>query len=567
MGLLGLTGAERAARVRHYAQFYRISRQAISAMARRFGAPARPPRADRGRSKLTRDQAMLVAAVVKVSRRVDGRIPMPQKEAARLLAQTGQLETNVTYSTLCRELRRHGMSKGDMRRAKPHRPRAVAHPNAEWQLDFTACHQWYRDEGGEMREREVATALHKNKPQEFRKIRRHYWQVTITDRYSGATFFRFEYLAGETAEAGLECLIQAMQPKGHPAFTFHGIPDSILTDNGPFAKSQMVKKFCRAFGIALKTHLPGNPRAKGGVESTHNITEQFNARLKLQPPRSDEEFNRYAFEFCVELNCLRPFRLKDDPRGLTRMQHWSAITPEQLFIPPPVEVCRAIMRTGAQPRTVETNGRLRYERRVYRVPDTNAWGRVVEVCYNPRAYPEVEVTWRDPEDHHVRAIWSLTPLEMLGGFLSDSVRPGDIRRPAATATQRAEGEMERIAEERWGLTHTGHADKRTAVAAAAGAHRVEWFGHDHDPAEKLATRTAPGTPHEIKDPAAERRVTVMGLLGELAESLGRPLTRDENTRIRAAWPEGCRVNEIDAIADGLHGGRREGHDARQIGAG
>ncbi|MBI2882874.1 MAG: transposase family protein [Candidatus Methylomirabilis oxyfera] len=565
---MGLTGRERAERVRQYARLYGISKQVISAIVRKVGQRGRQAvRRDRGGSGFTREQALLVAAVVKASRRVDGRIPMPQKEAVRLLAQTGQLETDRSYSTICRELRRHALSKADLKRPTPHRPRASAHPNFEMQVDFTACHQWYKDDDGALTERDVATALHKNHPEEFRKIRRHYWQITAVDQFSGAFFFQYVYASGETAQDAIEFLIQAMQPKGHPAYTFHGIPARILTDNGAFGKSPMAKRFCRLFGIDLKTHLPGNPRAKGSVETHHNLLEQFNARLKLQPPRDEDELNRRAFDFCVEVNCTRPFRAKIDGRGRTRMQWWSEIRPEQLFVPPPAEVCRELIRTGPLARTVEGSGRLRYKGRVYHVPDVNVWGRSVEVAYNPRAYPEVEVTWRDYDDHHVRAVWSLTPLELLGGFLSDSVRPGDIRRPAATITQQAEGEMEQIAEERWGLTHKGSAEKRIAVAPATGAHRIEWFGFDADGADNLVTRPTPGTLRTPADPAAERRLTVMGLLGELAEGLGRPLTRDENARIRAAWPAGCRMSEIDAIMDGLHGDRREGHDARQISAG
>lgn len=571
--LFGLTGRERAEVVRTYAMTYGISAQAISAIARKAGLRATATRRDRGTSSIARAEAITVAAAVAISKRMDGRMPMTVKESIRLLRMTGQLDATAAYSTFCRELRRHDVSKADLRRPTPYRSRATAHPNAEWQIDFTACTQYYFDDNG-FQEREIAMQLHKNHPAEFRSIRRHLWRVAAIDHYSGAFFFQYVYAAGESAHDAINFLIAAMQPKDHPAYRFHGIPDQIFADKGSFAKSAMAKRFCERFKIDLKTHMPGNPRAKGSVEGLLGHLEIFDARLKLDPPRNEEDLNRRAFEYGVEANCTRPFRESIDPRGFTRMQYWSAITPEQLFIPPPPEECWAILRTGAARHKVKLNGRLRYKRHFYHVPDSNCWDKWVEICYNPRAYPEVEVTWRDQEDGHVRAVWSLRPLGMAGAFLEDCVRPGEIRRPAATRTQQAMTEIEQVAAG-WGVRYKGYGEKRIALPARAqtetlaspAQHRPEWFGHDADAAEKLATRTAPGTRRDPINPAAERRLTVMGLLGELAESLGRPLTRDENARIRAAWPEGCRMSEIDAIADGLHGGRREGHDARQIGAG
>jgi len=551
--LRGLTGAERAETVRAYATTYGISKQAISAITRKAGLRASATRQDRGRSSLSRDEALKVATLLKISRRMDGRIPMTVKQAERLLRRTEQITADVGYGTICRELRRHGMSKADLKRPKPYRSRATAHPNAEWQIDFTACHQWYFDDGGIFRERDVMTALHKNHPAEFRQIRRHLWRIALVDHYSGAFFFQYVYASGETAQDAIEFLIAAMQPKAHAAYIFHGIPDLVLADKGSFAKAQSAKAFCRAFKIDLRTHMPGNPQAKGSVEELHGFLEEFDAGLRLKPPRNEDELNRRAFDHCVEVNCLRPFREAIDPRGRTRMQWWSEIQPEQLFVPPTPEACRAIIRAGRQPRQVGHNGRVKYERRFYLVPDTNAWGGWVEVAYDPRAYPEVEVTWKDQTDGHALAVWRLKPLQVLGGFLEDSVRPGEIRKPAATITQRAIGEMEQVAQG-WGITWKGTGDKRIAVGPKAETPTPTWFEGVGDAADKLVTRPTPGTLRAPTDPAAERRVTVMGLLGELAESLGRPLTRAENARIRAAWPEGCRMSDIDEVLNQLTGG-------------
>lgn len=548
----GLAGRERAEVVRSYAQLYSISKQAISAIARKAGVRANAVRRDRGTSTLTTEDAHKVAAMLAISKRADGRIPMTVKQAARLLRATGQLGADVSYSTICRELRRHAVSKTDLKRPRPFRRRAVAHPNAEWQTDYTACPQYYFDDHG-LHVRDIAMELHKNHPKEIRAIRRHIWMIGVVDRYSGAFFFQFTYAPGESAQDGIAFLIEAMQPKGHPAYQFHGIPARLLADKGSFAKAQMTKRFCKLFGIDLKTHMPGNPRAKGAIEERFAHTEDFNVRLKLDPPRDLVEMNRRAFDYCVEANCTRPFREDLYPEGRTRMQLWSESTRDQLFIPPPREECWEIVRAGMVRRKVEMDGHLRYRRHHYRVPDPDCWGRWVEVCYNPRAYPEVEVTWRDQQDGQARAVWALTPLKLVGAFLEDAVRPGEIRQSAATATQRAMHDIERIAEG-WNIRWKGTKDKRIAMPAPVGGASHEWSKHDAEAAEKLVLKSTPGTRRDPINPAVERRLTVVELLQAVRNALGRPLSAHENTQIRTGWPEGCRQAEVEAVLDAISTG-------------
>lgn len=576
--LSGLTGRERSEAIARLTAQWGISRQAISAWCRKAGQRDRSPiRRDRGRSQVPAAEIEAVASTLLTAKRSDGRLPMHTKEAVRVLSETGGIETDVSYSTLCRELRRHGLSKPDLRRRTPHRPRAYAHPNWEWQVDASNCLQYFFDAAG-LGERDIAMALHKNHPAEFRKIRRQLLRYVVIDPYSGCFVFRYYYEAGERAKDFLDFLIDLWQPPErwnhwrapHPAFQFHGVPSRLLADKGAFAKSDMVRQFMRQCEVELITHLPGNPRAKGFVEGAMNHVEQFEVWLKTQAPPDPATVNRWAWEWACRRNCEEAYRAKIDPSGRTRLQRWLTITREQLRVPAPAEVLWSILRDGRARRKVETNGRIVHKGNWYSVPDTEVWGRWVDVAFNPLTYPDLDVTWRDQEDGRVRAVWRLQKLQQdAGGFLSDCAAPGTIRRPAATRTQQAIPTLERRATELYGVAWRGTGDKRIAVRPALGQHKTAIFGQgrDAEAVEGLVTLPKAGTPHEIRDPAAERRLTVMGLLGELADALGRPLTREENARIRAAWPEGCRMNEIDGIADGLHGGRREGHDARQIGAG
>jgi hypothetical protein len=553
----GLRGAERAAAVQMLAATYGVSEQTISAVARRAGASTRPPRRDRGSSSLSLDDVKAIAATVYATRRLDGRIPLSMKSAIRKLDTLGLLQSEGAYSTFCREARRHHISKADLRRADPHLPRSSAHPNWEWQIDASACIQWYFDEGG-LQERDVTMQLHKNHPAEFRKIRSHIIRYVLIDEASGCFLVRYFDEPGERAKTFLEFLIDAWQPPErwnhwrtpHQAFRFYGVPFRLLADRGAFGKSTMVRQFLARCGVELHTHLPGNPRAKGLVEGTMALIEKdFEAWLKFQRPRDLAELNRWAWEWTLRVNCIEPFREHIDPRGRTRLQWWLSITQEQLRVPPPVKALEAIVSAGLQVRRVNGDGRLKYEGRFYRVPDTNLWGREVQVSYNPFAWDakEVEVTAL-ADDGHMRGQWLLRPLTLEpGGFLSDCVRPGEIRRPAPTATQRAKTELQQIATDTFGVGWKGTGDKRQALPPPPGRHRQVAHDHGAEAAAQVVALPRSGEDLSVRTPAAERRISLMGLLGEVAEALGRHLTPAENHAISAAWPNGCRMAELDTI--------------------
>lgn len=568
--LAGLCGAERAEAVDWLAAVYRVSEQTISAVARRFGAATSRVRRDRGASGLSLDDVKTVAAAVYVSRRLDGRIPMSVKSAIRKLGQTGQLQTTGAYSTFCRELRRHGISKADLRRADPYLPRSSAHPNWEWQIDASACIQWYFDEGG-LQERDVAMQLHKNHPAEFRKIRSHIIRYVLIDHASGCFLVRYFDEPGECAKTFLEFLMDAWQPperwdgwrQPHRAFQFHGVPFRLFADKGAFGKATMVRRFLERCGVELDTHLPGNPRAKGLVEGVMNLIESdFEAWLKFQRPRDCAELNRWVWDWLIRVNCMEPFREHIDPRGRTRLQWWLSITKEQLRVPPPVDALKAIVSAGLQRRSVNGAGRLKYEGRFYLVPDTNVWGREVQASYNPFAWDdkEVEVT-AFAEDGHAESRWLLKPLTIeSSGFLSDSVRPGEIRRPMATITQRAKTELQQIASDTFGVSWKGAGDKRQALPPLPDQHRQTTFGQAAEQVERVAMLPRSGGDLHVVPSAAERRLTVVELLQAVRNALGRPLTATENAQIRTGWPQGCRQAEVEAVLDACAGARREGHD-------
>lgn len=564
--LAGLTGRARTETVQRLATFYVVSPQTIRAWTRQAGQRVRAERRDRGPRRVSPEDLTRVAAMVAATRRLDGDVILPVCDAITLLRETGHLTSPAAYATFCRQLRAQGLSVKQLKQPTPFRYRASAHPNAEWQLDASNCVQYFLDAQG-LGERDIAMQLHKNHPAEFRKIRQELLRYIVGDHASGMYLMQYRYAAGETAQDTLDVFCEAILPKAHSSYQFHGAPFRLLVDRGSLARAQLSQQFLAMMGIELDTHLPGNPRAKGLVEWLHKFALRFEARLKFQRPRDLAELNRWAFDWCVQVCCTWPFRAKRSD-GRTRQQRWLAITPEQLRLPQNAETgqvldaaaLRRMLRTGEQRRRVDGGGRFTFEGETYTVPDSNAWRDWVWVRFNPYAYPEVEAVWK--VEGAVKAVWRCRPLrEREDGWLEDTAPPGAIRRPAATVTQRAQPELERIASETFGVTWKGTGDKRRAEAPALGTHRTEVFGQDAAPAEGLATLPKAGTPHPVADPTAAQQLTLMQLLGELAAALGRPLTQAENTHVRQRWPEGVTVSEFGAVLETFTITRKEDGDA------
>ena len=107
--------------------------------------------------------------------------------------------------------------------------------------------------------------------------------------------------------------------------------------------------------------MPGQPRAKGGVEVAQNVVEQhFESLLRVQPVNSAEELNRAAFAWCnaYNANLIADIDCRLNRAGLAkpiaRNDLWLLIKAEALRLCPITAVCAAFMR-GASATRVVTN--------------------------------------------------------------------------------------------------------------------------------------------------------------------------------------------------------------------
>jgi transposase-like protein len=224
--LAGLTGRARTETVQRLAAFYAVSPQTISAWTRQAGQRVRAARADRGRSRLSPEDLTRVAAMVAATRRLDGDIILPVRDAVAVLQDTGLFTSPVSSSTVYRQLRAQGLSMQHLKQPTPFRYRASAHPNAEWQLDASNCVQYFLDAQG-LGERDIAMELHRNHPAEFRQIRREMLRYIVVDHHSGMYLMQYRYAAGETAQDTLDVLtalgLQAEASLSETVATVHAL--------------------------------------------------------------------------------------------------------------------------------------------------------------------------------------------------------------------------------------------------------------------------------------------------------------------------------------------------------
>ncbi len=66
--------------------------------------------------------------------------------------------------------------------------------------------------------------------------------LSVVDDYSRVNYQEYHLVYGEEVEAGLLFLFHAFSPKNDSTFPFQGIPKTIYMDNGPLAKSRVVRR-------------------------------------------------------------------------------------------------------------------------------------------------------------------------------------------------------------------------------------------------------------------------------------------------------------------------------------
>ncbi len=199
-------------------------------------------------------------------------------------------------STLARAMRNLGCHPAQLARPTPAHPMQSPHPNWAWQVDVSTCVLFYLANGG-MEICDVA-AFNKNKPSNYARIQElRVQRYLAVDHCTGA--FHLFYLPGhETSRNLLDFLIPAFHPR--PGTPFHGVPKFLGVDPGSAQSAPVVRNLARALDLTVLVHEAGNARAKGAVESSHNVIErQFEGRLVAQKVRDFAHLNALATQWSL----------------------------------------------------------------------------------------------------------------------------------------------------------------------------------------------------------------------------------------------------------------------------
>lgn len=349
----------------------------------------RKRRADSGATALPEHEARLIAAYMRAHTRANGKRLVNVENAVEILRTNGEIKATRTdevtgeisplsTSAIRRALKLYGLDSDTLNAPAPAVTMASKHPNHVWEIDASLCVLYYLPKGGlavmEAREFE------KNKPENFKKVEKdRVWRYAVVDHCTGALYV--EYVFGGESGANLaQIFLNAVQQREDKPM--YGVPFMIYVDAGCANTSGLFKNLCRSLQIDLRWHMPGNARATGAVEKSHDIIErQFEGALKSLPVNSLDQLNDYATRWMHKFNASA----KHSRHGMTRYGAWLKIRENELRIAPALELCRELARTEPITRVVSDKLTIDFkgvEFDVSHVPGLNVKGKVL-ICLNP----------------------------------------------------------------------------------------------------------------------------------------------------------------------------------------
>lgn len=522
------------------------------------GEPQRKSRRDRGNSRVSRDEAAMVASIMRESTRDNNKRLTSVGDALEIaLANTDSgVTTQASPDTYARVMREHGLHPVQLARATPHTQMRSRHPNHVHQFDVSICVLYYLDQGGlSVMDKK---RFYKNKPQNVAKVvNQRVLRYLITDHYSGAFYLEYFQAPGENQETLFEFLMRAWAKHTHPNNPFHGVPEMMVWDAGSANQSYLIRNLLDRLRVKHWAHTPGMPRSKGQVERTHDLVERsFEGRLSLLKIEDLEALNSAAHIWMQRFNSTK---IHTRTRG-TRYGVWQTIRPEQLRICPAREQCEQLLRTKPESRLVRGDLTITfaikgYGRMAYSVADLPGVriGEPVIVSINPYRAPGVFVSLAEHDEQ-----FECQPLavDAAGFYLNAPVLGESYAGKPDTDVDTNRKTMDKKA---YGAETQQEVDK-------ARAKRQPAFGGKIDPISYLeagslpAYMDRPGTSLDVSKaaPATLAPMPIIEALKHLRSRLGRPLSAEESDQVKARYPDGVPEEQLEALAALLSGGRGAG---------
>lgn len=530
----------------------------------------RKTRADKGSSCVSAEDVRVMGATLAAATRKNGKRTLCIEDGAEMMRENGKIVAGrvdqatgeivpVSASTISRVMRRHGMHPAQLAAPAPHMPMRYPYPNHTWEIDASVCVVFYLDDGGARLMDEAV--FYKNKPENLKRIEsQRVIRYVMWDGHSGAVLVRY-YLGAETSENLIDFFIWCTQQRFHdgagmPVF---GVPFTLKDDAGSSNRGYLFESFLQALEVRHITHMPGNPRATGGVEGSQNLVEtKFESKLTFCVTDNLDELNARALKWMHGFNSLR----KHTRTGHTRYALWNTIRVEQLRIAPPEDIMRALPTSKIETRTVEGDlsisyapARLkgaRYD--VSAVPGVYVSGKV-EVSLNPyerdahgvqfiraRAIDTGEDTWT-----------SCPPLEIgIDGIRVDAAISGDGFNHLPDTI---------VDTNRKALMKDAYGADTLRDAKKAKYGRTPAFLGEIDPFAPEARAVLPGflpkrgTQLNVPSPVQIelKPYSIYEAMRWVVGRIGRPLSPEENAWVRETWPQGVPEAELETMLARLQG--------------
>ena len=526
-----------------------VSVQTYYTRLRKVGfASGRKLRSDKGDSRVSIDEVKQVAAMLQASRRTTGKSLLPVVDAMDVAAANGLLTEAVSPTTMLRLMRKEGCHPAQLAQPTPHTSMRSLHPNHVWQLDASICVLYYLRNGraAVLDER----TFNARKPRDLARVSPlRVMRYAATDHYSGDVIARYYEAAGEDQQTVFDFLMHAMQAS--PGRVMHGVPWMMVWDAGSANQSHGVVNLLDQLAVRHWAHIPGNPRAKGQIEVSHNVIERkFEGRLTFTRVDGIEQLNAHLDTWLRAFNGSNVLRR----HGHQRDAVWQTIRADQLRLCPPIQTCAMLLHSRPEPRVVVGNLTITFkvrghERATYsvaHVPSVRV-GERVEVVANPYRAPAVFVVGKD-EDGSTR-FWECEPLALdAAGFVSTAPVFGE--RYAAQADTDVDQARKDANEAAYGERDTLDATAAKTKGAIAFIGRIDPFADVREKAEQTpAFMQRRGTELHLPNPmhVELKPLDHVAALLELRSRLGRNLEPAESAAVRAWFPDGVPPEELDGL--------------------
>ena len=488
---------------------------------------------------------------------------MDVPNARSLLASNGR-NIPVSNGHLARLLRDRNMSAKHLKRATPHTRMQSMHPNHVHQVDPSYCVLYYLPgkKGQGVQRFASDDEFYKNKPQNIERITSfRVWRYVLTDHFSGAVLVRYYQSAGETQTNLYDFLLWCWAKQQNRPM--HGVPKLLVWDKGSANTSAAIKNALQALEVEDIPHKARNARAKGQVEGGNNLVEKlFESRLRFEPVHSVDELNEAADRWSTAYNAnMIPnydSRLNRDGmvQPLARFALWQMIRKEQLRILPDIELCRALLSTKPQMRTVSQAMTITFKHPqaprslTYDLRDLPEAYPGAKVEVSPLVYGDRQVKVTVTDYKNEQRTFTLSPVVFndLSGFRIDAPMWGeefaslpdtkqDTNRKTADRNAYPDAENDAEIEKL----------KRKNAAPFGGLDAHSHLGDVYKP----AFMARPGVSIELPNTNVmeTKPLSVIETAKRLRSSLGRAVTAQENQFIRERYPNGVPPEAFDQLLE------------------